>query len=77
MTEKRKRFFSRKEENKVPDEGKSLMSVKQAKEPSRTCTGTQELKLLKTKETKEYKMLVMLYNRTTRARRCTHDAYLH
>ncbi len=49
-----------KEENKVPDEGKSLMSVKQAKETPRTCKGTQELKLLKTKENKDFKKLVML-----------------
>jgi hypothetical protein len=60
MTEKNYRFFSRKEENKVPDEGKSLMSVKQAKETPRTCKGTQELKLLKTKENKDFKKLVML-----------------
>jgi hypothetical protein len=60
MTEKNYRFFSRKEENKVPDEGKSLMSVKQAKETPRTCKGTQELKLLKTKENKDLKKLVML-----------------
>jgi hypothetical protein len=49
-----------KEENKVPDEGKSLMSVNQAKETSRTCKGTQELKLLKTKENEDFKKLVML-----------------
>jgi hypothetical protein len=31
MTEKY-RFFSRKEENKTPDEGKSLMSLERAKD---------------------------------------------
>jgi hypothetical protein len=59
MTEKY-RFFSRKEENKAPDEGKSLMSLEQAKETSRTCKGSQELKVLKTKENKDFKMSVML-----------------
>jgi hypothetical protein len=42
MTEKY-RFFSRKEENKAPDVGKSLMSLEQPKETSRTCKGSQEL----------------------------------
>jgi hypothetical protein len=36
------------------------MPVKQAKETSRTCEGTQELEDLKTKENKDFKKLVML-----------------
>jgi hypothetical protein len=37
------------------------MSVKQAKQTSRSCKGTQELKLLTTKEHKDFKKLAMLY----------------